>query len=45
MDDVFANARGKYPVGLGQAGGDVWKHRRTIVSPTFTAKKLKAVSK
>ena len=37
--------RGKYPVGLAEAGGDSWKRRRTIVSPTFTAKKLKAVSK
>ena len=31
-------------MGLVIAGGDVWKHRRTIVSPTFTAKKLKTVS-
>ena len=37
--------RGKYPVGLAESGGDVWKRQRTIVSPTFTAKKLKAVSK
>ena len=32
-------------MGLGEAGGDAWKRQRTIVSPTFTAKKLKAVSK
>ena len=31
-------------MGLILAGGDGWKRRRTIVSPTFTAKKLKAVS-
>ena len=43
-DDICAKIRGKYPVGLTGAGGDVWKRQRTIVSPTFTAKKLKGVS-
>ena len=36
--------RGKYPPGITAAKGDVWKRQRTIVSPTFTTKKLKAVS-
>ena len=31
-------------MGLIVARGDVWKRQRTIVSPTFTAKKLKTVS-
>ena len=31
-------------MGLTEAGGGGWKCRRTIVSPTFTAIKLKAVS-
>ena len=30
--------------GLVTEKGDAWKRKRTIVSPTFSAKKLKAVS-
>ena len=37
-------ARGKYPKGIVAAGGEYWKRQRTIVSPTFTTRKLKAVS-
>ena len=36
--------RGKYPPGITIAKGDVRKRQHTIVSPTFTTKKLKAVS-
>ena len=41
---MFAKVRGNYPLALSVARSDAWKRQRMIVSPTFTAKKLKAVS-